>query len=495
MRLSQFTQHRLSPRSRSYPWFLLSALYLGTAPQLAGASSLSQCQQALVQPAQHHQFEASVEEVLKFIVTKNESERSKSKGSLRTPMMRSLLVQTEMEMRKRFGEDGARRLFREVQTRFWAHQHQAPKPTAPVRFRNKNQVFQASMNGKIEAGEKEQLFVALSPDFKTIAQGFENGDVVLWDRQTKIPLLGLERKTEDLRFLKFTPDGRYLITQSLKKYSYVWDPQSGKQLFKLNKHWLERDFSPKQESNIIDGTAISPDSKTLLVYYRDGNIDGWNIETGKRLYRIKGHKNMVSDIHFSPQGDIFASKAYHEKIKVWNTTTGHFLGELGSENDYHLFAFSEDGEELYAGGNEMNTWDPRSGHLISTWAENEGQLQQLQASPDGRHLFLTFDLKAGIWDPKKHTLNYRIPAGSPWLKSFSADGKYFFTLNNETSENKVWDTNSGYYLGLFPQGQKFPTSEISKSEGYPFMTFDRQGIYFWRLLQIIDEPDSLPFEI
>ena len=79
--------------------------------------------------------------------------------------------------------------------------------------------------------------------------------------------------------------------------------------------------------------AISPDGKTLasgggsLNSDSDKTVKLWNLETGELKSDIKGNKNVIYFIGFTPDGKYLVNST-DPKINVWDLTTGKLVNRF-----------------------------------------------------------------------------------------------------------------------------------------------------------------------
>jgi eukaryotic-like serine/threonine-protein kinase len=62
---------------------------------------------------------------------------------------------------------------------------------------------------------------------------------------------------------------------------------------------------------------ISPDGNRIATGLADRTVRVWDAATGKTLYTLRGHTDLVMDVAFSPDGQELASASYDKTVRVW----------------------------------------------------------------------------------------------------------------------------------------------------------------------------------
>jgi WD40 repeat protein len=167
--------------------------------------------------------------------------------------------------------------------------------------------------------------LAISPDGQKLAAGKQVSDeltpeqlaldpttVSVWNTENGERLHSLVIPSENpthtpgVPFLAFSPDGTQLAAPDINGASvFVWDPVSGKLLFKL------------AASSNTSCVAYSPDSSRLAAIGYDGNVHLWDAEFGQELLVLRAlappntHLGFTARVAFSPDGSrIVANSAY-----------------------------------------------------------------------------------------------------------------------------------------------------------------------------------------
>jgi WD40 repeat protein len=86
---------------------------------------------------------------------------------------------------------------------------------------------------------------------------------------------------------------------------------------------------------------------------------------------LKGHKDSVTCVAFSADGNQVVSGSHDKTVWVWNTMTGEVQTKLeGHTNSVSAVEFSQDGSQVVSGSydNTIRIWDTMTGvgHIMTT---------------------------------------------------------------------------------------------------------------------------------
>ena len=152
----------------------------------------------------------------------------------------------------------------------------------------------------------------------------------------------------------------------------------------------------------IGRIAWSPDGKWLASPSNDKTIRIWDAVTGKVVRTLAGHTNTVYSVAWSPDGRRLASASDDQTVRLWDIETGQDLRTLkGHSGGVNSVAWSPDGRRLASASDDatIRLWDAETGQALRTLAGHSHQLNSVAWSPDGRRLAsASSDKTVRLWD-------------------------------------------------------------------------------------------------
>ena len=258
--------------------------------------------------------------------------------------------------------------------------------------------------------------VVLSPDGETIVSVSDDGTIRLWNVNTRKPLKTLMAHADSVNSVVFSSDGETIASAGNDRTIRLWNANTGKLLRTLTGHIENVNtvaFSP-------DGKTIASGSGKLV--YLGGREDSgtcvgqeirlWNANTGELIKTLTGHTSVVNSVVFSPDGNTIASGSGHlmgyegkasagEEVRLWNANTGELIKTLIEHKEVvSSVAFSPDGNLIVSGdwydwdgylssgtwSGEIRVWDAHTGEHLKTLTGHTGGVSSVAFSPDGKTL-------------------------------------------------------------------------------------------------------------
>ena len=118
---------------------------------------------------------------------------------------------------------------------------------------------------------------------------------------------------------------------------------------------------------------------------------------------LKGHKQPVYNVGFSPNCHSLVSASADKSIRIWNIRDGSskILPVTGSPNYFMSVEFSPDGKYVAAGNFDGSVWiwDSRTHTLAAMWREDRSRVWCTKFTADGKGLMSGYsDHTVRYWD-------------------------------------------------------------------------------------------------
>ena len=278
--------------------------------------------------------------------------------------------------------------------------------------------------------------------------GWSSDGKVLWCDYYRWDLATGKRSSwwrRDVTSRVMAPNGRTQATGHKDHTIRLWDPAMTKERRCLRGH--------KDEVAVL---AFSPDSKLLAsgcwshpASGADTTVRLWEAATGKPLHTLAGHRGRIHSLSFSPDGKTLASAAEDDRILLWDIRSGKPLHPDKPFERIALVAFSPDGRALAtAGEGPVRLWDAGSGRQRAALPASSRSSHALAYSPDGKRLATAAaDGGVRLWDLAAGREVRRLGKAGVVRSclAFAADGR----LAAGEPDVCVWDPSTGKRLTRF----------------------------------------------
>jgi WD40 repeat protein len=101
---------------------------------------------------------------------------------------------------------------------------------------------------------------------------------------------------------------------------------------------------------------------------------------------LRGHRDRVLALAFSPDGSLLASASRDHDVRVWDVATGDLLFRLQHAFKVRDVEFSPDGRWIATASGRAGVWDTRDGGVIVRLQGHEGPVASAAFDPSGRRV-------------------------------------------------------------------------------------------------------------
>jgi WD40 repeat protein len=245
--------------------------------------------------------------------------------------------------------------------------------------------------------------------------------------------------------ISFSPDGRFLVSDSNDNTIKLWDVSTGKVINTLDKNKLK-----------INSFSFIKDG--LLAYdSADGKVQVWNVTTGKVIKTFNKNALGIKSVTFSPNGWV-ASPVTDNSLKIWDITTGKTINTLQADRiGVNKVIFSPDGQRLASQSEQgdqiiWKIWNVTTSKPISTCQRQiDGFVDSVSFSPNGQLLASAGEKKDIHLCNVATGQEIKTLKGHTWRigsVSFSPNGKVL-VAGDWNKIIKLWDVATGQEIKTF----------------------------------------------
>ena len=146
--------------------------------------------------------------------------------------------------------------------------------------------------------------------------------------------------------LRFSPDGKRIISGSYDKTLRLWDVATGQPI----------GASLTGHTGAVLSVAFSRDGKRIVSGSDDKTLRLWDVATGQPIGApLTGHTDLVYTVAFGPDGRWIVSSGVDNTLRVWDADSGQPIGPplTGHTSFVYSVAFSPDGERIVSGSSDF----------------------------------------------------------------------------------------------------------------------------------------------
>jgi WD40 repeat protein/tRNA A-37 threonylcarbamoyl transferase component Bud32/Tfp pilus assembly protein PilF len=180
--------------------------------------------------------------------------------------------------------------------------------------------------------------------------------VRVWDSDTGQPIGGPLSHGGDVNSAAFAFDGKWVVTASEDLVAQVWDPQT-----------REMVVPPLLHPGAVSCAAVSRDAQRLLTCSQM-TVRVWDLVGHDTLWPRLTHAQAINRVTFSPDNQRGVTASADGTARMWDLLTGRPLTPPLSHTGAVLFAaFSPDGRRIVTASADgtARVWDANTGQSIS----------------------------------------------------------------------------------------------------------------------------------
>ena len=324
--------------------------------------------------------------------------------------------------------------------------------------------------------------VRFSSDGKFLLSGGNDNTVRLWDVETGKLLKTVRGHAGWVRSCVFSSDSQQVLSGSHDHQAKLWNIGGYQEIRILGGRVLEG------HRDAILGASFSPDGQRIVTAGRDRLAKTWSTVTGRQLQEFReGHDFLATNAFFFPDGKKVVTAAADSTTIIWNVATGTQLETLEGTGLSAAVALSSDAQWILTGSNVVQRektdgsgnaeklctpkiWDAKSGDLLRTLAAHHAEVTAVAISPDDT-LMLTGDMggQCRLWDAQTGEEKWRSEGHSRAITAacFLPDGKHVLTASVDNTVAR-WDVETG---------QELSSSILKHSDAVTSMALSPDGRY------------------
>jgi len=214
--------------------------------------------------------------------------------------------------------------------------------------------------------------------------------------QLEAPTMLLTGHMSEIFAAKFHPDGKILASAGTERQIYLWNVFG-----ECENYFL---FKGAHTGAILD-LHFDTDGSTMFTASTDKTVGMFDMETGERVKRMKGHNGIVNACSVSRRGhQLVASASDDCTVKVWDTRRRFHIKSYQMKYQQTAVCFDDQTNQVITAGidNDIKIFDLKQGdhsEPMLTMSGHKDTVTSLTLSHSGHHVLSnSMDHTCRTWD-------------------------------------------------------------------------------------------------
>jgi WD40 repeat protein len=333
------------------------------------------------------------------------------------------------------------------------------------------------------ADKKVPGVLAFSPDSRRLAlapptsTSSARGPVAIVDLRSGKEVAKADAGDANVRYLRFTPDGKTLMCAASSGRALALDPAGARP---------PRELLPKTSRGHYP--TLDADGK-LAAFADDGAVRIWDLDTGRERCTFDDHRDDVVgtpggwptslDVALAPDGRRLATRS-PRVLRLWDARTGKPLRTVATGKFVPGLSWSPDGKALVVGDEgKVKWWSADTGALLRQVPLRVEELQRVTLSNDSKLLCQVVEKGRVVYRRLNAVTGeeeFRVTPTEGELKTVSPDGKHYAMTYMEA----VWLHAAGAERALWKQATFDSHTHVAFSaDGQVVAASTMSGVWAW----------------
>lgn len=159
-------------------------------------------------------------------------------------------------------------------------------------------------------------------------------------------------------------------------------------------------------SGAVMQALFNTDGSQIHSCSTDKTLAIWDMTTGTRVRRMKGHTNFVNSLSNNRRGvQMLCSGSDDRTVRLWDGRKKAPAATMEAQYQVTAVTFNDTAEQIISSGidNVIKLWDLRKNRIVNTLQGHTDTVTGLSLSPDGSHVLSnSMDNSLRMWDVRPY---------------------------------------------------------------------------------------------